>query len=1030
MPYDVRTAGVPVIGEASTIATPTLLPAFGAPSTIEELRDALLELWNRMSVIAAHYQQTEYRFPERHLWETLEALNIFNMTHGGTLPATRKDGTPLQSGDMHGDYSQAGIPLRPLIYDGEDWVSFLLDVQPGGAMIDQLLEALLINSNVVNAPNAALVNALRTELRGGVATGRDTLKKLSDAIDEISVPLNDLALTGNPTAPTQPPGTNNTRLATTAYADAGDAAVAAASVPLAQKGVANGVASLDSGGKVPSGQLPSHIDDIVPFANFAALPVTGQKNLIYVTEDNDKQFRWTGSAYAEIIPSPGTTDALTEGSSNLYFTNARAQAALGSALAAKQNLLSGASGFVLAFDGAGAPVARPATIKLSSWYFTSDGVANVTTAMQAFLNLGGDLLLAAGIYICGSLTIPANTRLYGARDAIIKQVTPSGDLITLQGDNTRLEGFTIDGNQTTNTFAGGYTANHRGIVCIGSSGTDRKEITLDQLEVKNFGDTGIFTRFTDGLKITGCKIFRCGYAGTQNLSPINYDISGNRVDDIFPGQTGNGNAYGITATSSTGERVAQRGIIAHNIVSNVPSWEGIDVHFGKNCSIRGNLVTGCSQGIAYENSIATLPGEDIAIDDNTIVGWAGATLVRDGQTYTKTGGIIAVGAAANEYAKTLSLRGNNVTNYGDTRPGTAGAIFARNWDGYAINNNNIRDSFRSAISLGESGTAGMINGTINDNVINGVTAHNGVCRGIEATARCSGTAMGNHVAGLASGTERYYQDPAALNPIIFHAAPREVLQADRIYYVRADGSDSNTGRVDSAAGAWRNVQTAIDRIVAALDIPSGRTVTIKVGNGSYTEAKTLRNFVGGGLIVIEGSSSPSNVDFIISAGGVNAISADRINCRWHLKGFRVGTTGSGLDAINARGPGTVVTFENLAFDVTVDDHLQAWEGAQISAIGDYFITAGAGRHVNAFDGGRITILGRTVAISNTPAFTYFANAARQGVISANGMTFTGTGATGPRYLVDSLGLIFTNAGGANYLPGNAAGTANAPGAYL
>lgn len=328
MPYDVRTAGVPVIGEASSIATPTLLPEFGAPSTIPELRDALLELWNRMSVIAAHYQQTEYRFPERHLWETLEALNIFNMTHGGTLPSTRKDGTPIQAGDMHGDYSQVGIPLRPLIYDGEDWVSFLLDIEPGGAMIDQLLEAVLINSNVVNAPNSALVNALRVELRDGVAEDRDTFKKLSDAIDAVTPNTHNLALTGISTAPTAPPGTDTSQISTTAFAKAEAAAAAAASVPLSQKGVANGVATLDSGGKVPTGQLPSFVEDVIEVANFAALPGTGLASKLYVTVDNSKVYRWSGSTYIEIASSPGSTDAVPEGTTNKYFTDARAQAAV------------------------------------------------------------------------------------------------------------------------------------------------------------------------------------------------------------------------------------------------------------------------------------------------------------------------------------------------------------------------------------------------------------------------------------------------------------------------------------------------------------------------------------------------------------------------------------------------------------------------------------------------------------------------------------------------------------------------------
>lgn len=91
----------------------------------------------------------------------------------------------------------------------------------------------------------------------------------------------------------------------------------------AQKGVAGGYASLDGTGKVPSAQLPSFVDDVVEAANFAALPGTGETGKIYVTLDNNKTYRWSGSAYVEISASPGSTDSVTEGSVNLYFTTAR-----------------------------------------------------------------------------------------------------------------------------------------------------------------------------------------------------------------------------------------------------------------------------------------------------------------------------------------------------------------------------------------------------------------------------------------------------------------------------------------------------------------------------------------------------------------------------------------------------------------------------------------------------------------------------------------------------------------------------------
>ena len=71
----------------------------------------------------------------------------------------------------------------------------------------------------------------------------------------------------------------------------------------AKKGAANGYASLDAGGKVPTTQLPSFVDDVIEAANLAGLPVTGTSGVIYVTKDTNLTYRWSGSAYVEISQS-------------------------------------------------------------------------------------------------------------------------------------------------------------------------------------------------------------------------------------------------------------------------------------------------------------------------------------------------------------------------------------------------------------------------------------------------------------------------------------------------------------------------------------------------------------------------------------------------------------------------------------------------------------------------------------------------------------------------------------------------------
>ena len=105
----------------------------------------------------------------------------------------------------------------------------------------------------------------------------------------------------------------------------------------ANKGVANGYASLDGAGKVPAAQLPSYVDDVLEYADLASFPVTGETGKIYIALDTNFTYRWTGSAYVDITGKVDSvagktgvvtldTNDVTEGT-NLYFTDARAKAA-------------------------------------------------------------------------------------------------------------------------------------------------------------------------------------------------------------------------------------------------------------------------------------------------------------------------------------------------------------------------------------------------------------------------------------------------------------------------------------------------------------------------------------------------------------------------------------------------------------------------------------------------------------------------------------------------------------------------------
>ena len=68
------------------------------------------------------------------------------------------------------------------------------------------------------------------------------------------------------------------------------------------------------GGKVPSSQLPSYVDDVLEFANFASFPTTGESGKIYIAIDTNLTYRWGGSSYVVMSSSL----ALGETSSTAY----------------------------------------------------------------------------------------------------------------------------------------------------------------------------------------------------------------------------------------------------------------------------------------------------------------------------------------------------------------------------------------------------------------------------------------------------------------------------------------------------------------------------------------------------------------------------------------------------------------------------------------------------------------------------------------------------------------------------------------
>ena len=164
----------------------------------------------------------------------------------------------------------------------------------------------------------------------------DTIEGLeADNLQEALVELTDLASTGGVTSVN-----GKTGAVTLSKSDLSLGNVTNdAQVKRSEMGKANGVATLDSSGKVPSSQLPSYVDDIVEIAvvetdaqgritkiayhvNGSLTEMPATSSVIYLHsvlgtwgyEPTDKIYRWGGGYLVEISPSI----ALGETSSTAY----------------------------------------------------------------------------------------------------------------------------------------------------------------------------------------------------------------------------------------------------------------------------------------------------------------------------------------------------------------------------------------------------------------------------------------------------------------------------------------------------------------------------------------------------------------------------------------------------------------------------------------------------------------------------------------------------------------------------------------
>jgi len=221
-------------------------------------------------------------------------------------------------------FGAARIPART---QGGDWLNQGLSYGNGissQSLVQRDTQARIRIGDAVDANQATTLGQVTTLLEGKAdSVHTHTVDNITGLQDELDLKLSDvkpsdLSITssaGNIIPVVNVDGewtndgvrfTNNTTGLTIPYRDgAGRIIVAAAAtteqaVSLGQLNTRLTTKADLVDGKVPVSQLPSYVSDVIVTGDYSLLPATGEESKIYVTEDENKTYRWTGSAYVEI----------------------------------------------------------------------------------------------------------------------------------------------------------------------------------------------------------------------------------------------------------------------------------------------------------------------------------------------------------------------------------------------------------------------------------------------------------------------------------------------------------------------------------------------------------------------------------------------------------------------------------------------------------------------------------------------------------------------------------------------------------
>lgn len=396
-------------------------------------------------------------------------------------------------------------------------------------------------------------------------------------------------------------------------------------IPLSQKGAANGVATLDAAGLIPTTQLPSYVDDVIEGTSLAvinALPANEkQTGKIYVTTDTNKSYRWSGSVFVEI--SSGAVQSVNgqTGVVNLTYSD------VGASAVNHTHTIAQVTGLQSALDGK-VDDSQVLTNVPAGAVFT-DTIYTLPTATST--NKGGVEIFSDTVQTVASNAVTATaSRTYGIQLNSAGQAVVNVPWVDTNTSYTVGNGLTLTGTAFSLPITVSGSGNYIADVAQNANG-----ITVTKGNLPSYSLTVATSTSLGGIRL---------------FSDVVNSMAPNSVTEI------KGRSYAVQLNNN------------NQAVVNVPWTDSNTIYTSSN----GIVLTGTNFTPTYGTTVNTIAqGNDSRINNGeTAFGWGNHNLMGYStqawvdENFVKTNNGISIditGQNLNTYKKTGFYKGVNLT---------------------------------------------------------------------------------------------------------------------------------------------------------------------------------------------------------------------------------------------------------------------------------------------------------------------------------------------------------------------------------